>query len=480
MPVLIGVDIGTSKVCAAAFDARGGACVGVRRAPTPSPVGAAETGAVELDAEEVVSRAVELAADLVADLGDRARAVAGLGATGQMHGVVLADAQARPRTRLVTWQDRRGEDACPATGRTWAGELAARLGRRALARAGCAPASGYGGATLLRLAEGGLLPEGATALTIQDLFVARLTGALCTDPTDAAGWALFDAAGGRWLAEAGAALGLASQAAERLLPRVLDTGGRAGVLTPEAARAIGLARGLPVAVALGDSQAAFLGAAPALDACAHVNLGTGGQVCVSVDGFVRAEGLETRPLVAGRWALVGASLCGGRALDVLAGLFADVARALCGEPDLADLYARLDRLACAAPADAKGLRASTTFAGTRAEPEARGAVTGIGTDNWTAANLARAVVEGMVGELAELYERARGAGARVERLSGAGGALRRSRAVREAVARRFGLIPRLTRHTEEAAAGAALAAGRAAGMYASWDEAMQAFRSASG
>jgi len=58
--------------------------------------------------------------------------VVGLGVTGQMHGVAMVDETAKPLTSLVTWQDARGNRPCGATGRSYARELARRLGADSL------------------------------------------------------------------------------------------------------------------------------------------------------------------------------------------------------------------------------------------------------------------------------------------------------------------------------------------------------------
>ena len=52
-------------------------------------------------------------------LGARKRDVAGLGITGQQHGVVLVDELLTPLTPLINWQDRRAEETVAATGQTY-------------------------------------------------------------------------------------------------------------------------------------------------------------------------------------------------------------------------------------------------------------------------------------------------------------------------------------------------------------------------
>jgi len=465
--VLIGLDIGTSKLSAAALDGNGGRVVGAVSAPTSAALrGAPE--AAELDPGRVVGSSMGLIADLLGRAGVPKEGVSGIGVTGQMHGVVLVDRDGRALTPFVSWQDRRGALRCRASGRTYAEELSWRLGERATEASGCRAATGYGGVTLLRMSEEGPLPRGATALTMPGMVVRELCGAAAIDPTEAASWGIFDVRHGeRWLAEAEEALGGGFGA----LPETLATGSRAGALRPEAASAAGLPAGIPVAVALGDNQASFLGSVPSLPDTVLFNIGTGGQVSVPVDHFMRAEGLETRPLVNGLRLLVGASLCGGRAYEVLEAFFAGVGRELFGADRAGSLLDAMNRLAGRAEPECGGLRAGTVFEGTREDPARRGSLAGIGASNLTPANLARAIIVGIVDELMCYYGIARRAAGEPAQVAGAGGAIRDNPVLREEIERRVGAGLWLAPQEPEAAVGAALSGGVAAGVYEDWQAA---------
>ncbi len=364
---------------------------------------AADPDAAEQDATVILATALALLARLRRNnpLLAGARPLA-LGVTGQMHGIVLADTPGAPLSPLITWQDGRGNRRA-GSGRSYAEEVRHCVGDAA-AESGCNAASGYGAVTLLRLREEKLMPPGATALTIPDLLVATLCGVMATDATNAASLGIFDVRhGARWLPGVVDALGLPAG----LLPEVRPSGSVAGTLLPDVAeRTEWLTAGLPIAVALGDNQASFVGSVPALADTVLLNLGTGGQVSVPIDRYARVAGLDTRPLLPGLWLLVGASLCGGRAYQVLREFFAAVGREMFGCDDDDTLYAQMNRLAAQAEDDCGGLHADTHFAGSRLEPAKRGALLGVTTDNFTPANLTRAVLAGMVEELAEYYRHA--------------------------------------------------------------------------
>ena len=74
---------------------------------------------------------------------------------------------------------------------------------------------------------------------------------------------------------------------------------------------------IPVTVAIGDNQASFLGAAGSENNTLLVNMGTGGQISVLTDQYFETEGIEARPFLGGKYLLVGASLCGGKAYALL-------------------------------------------------------------------------------------------------------------------------------------------------------------------
>ena len=84
---------------------------------------------------------------------------------------------------------------------------------------------------------------------------------------------------------------------------------------------LGMYKDIPVTVAIGDNQASFLGAAGSENNTLLVNMGTGGQISVLTDQYFETEGIEARPFLGGKYLLVGASLCGGKAYALLENFF---------------------------------------------------------------------------------------------------------------------------------------------------------------
>ena len=237
------------------------------------------------DAKRLIERATRLLDFLV----DKFSPDAAIGLTGQMHGIVYSS-DAEVLSPLYTWQD---------------GRVSAEFCDELRRLTGCGVASGYGLATQIYLQRAGGLPESARYIsTIMDLFTAKLCGLSrpVSHATNAASLGFFDLKKGSFDA---AALEKCGAAAD-ILPAVTAK-----------TEIIGEYRGIPVAVAIGDNQASFLGAIREQKCSALANFGTGSQISLvtdEIEGKAIGGEIEVRPYVDGRYLLCGSALCGGRAL----------------------------------------------------------------------------------------------------------------------------------------------------------------------
>jgi sugar (pentulose or hexulose) kinase len=484
----IGLDLGTTTVTGALLDVehREVECLAQRRndtaIPSPRPT----------RAEQDPRRLYNLALEVLAELAANGAPVDGIALTGQMHGLLCADAHGQPLTPLISWQDQRTAEALLGASTTLE-QIHHRLADLDWLENGCRIHHGYGAATLSWLVGQGTLPPATQRVcTIADWIGGQLADRLpITDPTLAASWGIYSLVAKAWNLAFARRLGLEP----RLLPPVRPSGERLGELAPEVAREVGLPAGLPIHNALGDTQASFLGAllasspltthassplqaeeaeggAPgehSTDDPILFNLGTGGQICWMVPQFEPPnEAVEIRPLPGGRFLRVGASLCGGAAYAWLNHTVRVWLAEFGLELSEETVYRRLNALAEASE-DTAGLRVRTTFLGVRGDPTEQadpamraGAIEGITPQNMDLSTLARATLMGLVDELGDLYQAHSGKEAGHTHVIATGGGVRKIPLLPGLIEARFGLPVRVPSLQETAAVGAAALPGLAA------------------
>lgn len=427
----IGVDIGTTTICLVVLDTDSGEVLEYINTPNPAAYPGEYAFERVQDPEAIVA---QVSAQLER-LKKRHAPIGVIGLDGQMHGMLYTDAQGRAISPLYTWQDGHGE--LDAGGETMAQALS-RL-------TGYPMATGYGLTTHFALTRMGRAPAQAAKLcTIADYAAMRLTGRtrpLC-HASNAASMGLFDTVRGAWDEAAMARAGLAMD------------------ILPEATASCVIlgndADGTPVACAIGDNQASYIGAVSEPEHSVLVNVGTGAQVSMAGRAQRPLVLCEQRPLEGESMLLVGSSLCGGRAYALLHRFFLDCVRMAGCEAD--SLYAQMNEAALRVSGE-PSLRVDTRFCGSRSNPQERGSIGNIGEENLDAAQLTAGVLWGMADELWSFYSEMSAACARPARvLVGSGNGVRRNPALRRVLQRRFGMELRVPAQDEEAACGAALSA----------------------
>ena len=225
---------------------------------------------------------------------------------------------------------------------------------------------------------------------------------------------------------------------------------------------IGEYRGIPVSVAIGDNQASVF--ATLADAGSLlINVGTGSQISIVSDNPITAENVESRPYVDGKYLVVGAALCGGRAYSLLKDFYKQLLSAV-GNAEV-DVYAVMDRLL--KEKEETTLKVDTRFAGTRSNADIRGSITNLSVDNFTPSDFTACVLCGMIDELYAMYL---AMGEKRVGIIGSGNGLRKNKALIHTAEKTFGGKLRVPIYTEEAACGSALFALVACGRYKSASE----------
>lgn len=428
---VIGVDIGTTTISLVVLDTDSGEVLECVNTPNP----AAYPGAQPFERVQNPEKIVSQTGAQLERLKRRYAPIGAIGLDGQMHGMLYADAQGKAVSPLYTWQDGHGE--LDAGGETMAQALS-RL-------TGYPMATGYGLTTHFALTRLGKVPRQTAKLcTIADYAAMRLTGRtqpLC-HASNAASMGLFNAQRGAW-----------DEAA-------VERAGMSADILPEATASCTIlgedADGTPVACAIGDNQASFIGAVSEPEHSVLVNVGTGAQVSMAGRAQRPLALCEQRPLEGEGMLLVGSSLCGGRAYALLHRFFLDCARLAGCEAD--SLYAQMNAAALRVPGE-PSLHVNTRFCGSRSNPQERGSIMNIGEENLDAAHLTAGVLWGMADELWAFYDEMSAACARPARvLVGSGNGVRKNPALRRVLQERFGMELRVPEQDEEAACGAALSA----------------------
>ena len=472
MPVLVGVDLGTTKITSIAVDASSGEIVAIGSATNDANITSDADRArsrSEWQAEKIFAAACRCLAQMSQQLGSKVSDVAGIGVTGQQHGMVLVDAELRPVSPLINWQDRRALDRMPDSDLTWLEAARAAIGHEAWHRTGCWLHPGFMAVTLFELAERHALPASSRALFIMDYFTAALTGQPpITEPSCAGSSGVFDVRLRDWNDDAIKALGLSPS----LFPEVREANELVGRLTEEHARSSGLPAGTPVFAAIGDHQASFLGSVADRRNSVLVNVGTGAQVAMFTDGVEFVAPIELRPFPCGGNLLSNVGLAGGWSYQVLEQFFADVGRRVFQSVPTVKLYEVMNELAREVPSGADGLFCEPRFSGTRLDPAVRGSITGLSPHNFNAGHLARAVLEGMSRSLFDGIQAIINVTAnRPTKLIAAGNGLRENPLLAEIVSQAFSLRMQFTKHREEAAFGAVLVASVGAKVFANLEDA---------
>ncbi|KVW50906.1 FGGY family carbohydrate kinase [Burkholderia ubonensis] len=262
---LLGIDLGTGSVKLVTLGPDG-----VERAVASEPyaLSSPQPGWAEIAPQAWWDALVRAAARLPAD--ERAQ-VAAIGFSGQMHGVVLIDAAGRAVRPALLWPDTR----------------AARLAAAADWPDAPNPVAAGMAGPLLRWAaasEPAALRAARWAVQPKDWLRIALGGDVAADPSDACATALATP-DGAWDAARLDALGL---------PRALFAPVRAstapcGGLAAQAAAALGLPAGVPLATGAADTACAALGSGLVADGDALLTTGSGGQIVVLADRLPAAR-----------------------------------------------------------------------------------------------------------------------------------------------------------------------------------------------
>jgi glycerol kinase len=457
MGYILALDQGTTSSRAILFD-RDGRPVASSQQEFPQHF--PQPGWVEHDPLDIWRSQLACARQVLLDAGIEAREVLAIGIANQRETTVVWDRRTgEPLCHAIVWQDRRTAGLCDALRAAGKAELIQRKTGLEL--------DAYFSATKLQWiltqvpgartrAERGELAFG----TVDSWLTYKLTGRHVTDPSNAARTMLFNINSLRWDPELLELFGVPPA----MLPEVVDSAGAVAPCDPQ-----WFGHAIPLAGIAGDQQAATFG-----QACHHKGLvkNTYGTGC-----FMLMHAGETPPQSRNRLLATVGWTIGGRTDYLLEGsvfMAGATVQWLRDGLGIIRQSADVEPLAASVP-DSGGVMLVPAFVGLGAphwDPYARGTIVGMSRGT-TAAHIARAAVEAIAYQSAELLDAMRrdaGYGMHEVREVRADGGAARNDLLMQFQADLLGVPVVRPRVTETTALGAACLAGLAVGFWASQEE----------
>jgi len=449
--VFLGIDVGTSACKALALSSEGAIlATGVADYGLSQP----RPGWTEQDPALWVAGARRAVAEVLAAVPKER--IACIGLSGQMHGFTPLDTNGEVVRPAILWNDQRNAREAEELAELAGGDTAllGLTNNRMLV--------GYTGGKIawMQKHEPACFARVRHALNPKDYLRLVLTGEIATEVSDASGTGLFDTRRRQWCASLIDLLPFDGQ----ILPDCHESGEVTGRVSLSGHETFGLVAGTPVIGGGGDAVIQTLGSGIARPGILQTTIGTGGILACALD---RPEDnpdgrLQVFCNVApGLWHCMGVSLSAGGAFAWLHGILQS--------KSFDELVADAETVA----AGAEGLLFLPYLNGERCphpDPLARCAFIGL-TARHGRRHMARAVMEGVVHALYDMYRLMEKMGIERGEIRASGGGAR-SATWRQMQSDLFD-CPVVTANgaAEGAAFGAALLAGVAAGAWSGVDEA---------
>ena len=376
--MFLGIDCGTQGTKALLLDADSGRVLGRGSASYAMHSGA--NGCREQAPADWVNALAEATAQALSSAGVSGQLIQAVGVSGQQHGLVLLDKQGQVLRPAKLWCD---TESTPQND-----QLLAWLGGPggSLQRLGLALAPGYTVSKLLwsQQRHPEVFERIAHILLPHDYLNFWLTGRPCAEYGDASGTGYFDVRARTWDLDLLRHIDPQGRL-ERALPALIQAREPVGRVLPEVARQLGINPGAVVCSGGGDNMMGAIGTGNIDSGHITMSLGSSGTVYA----FSPTPLISAEPAVAGFCSSTDGWLpliCTMNLTNVC-GTLRDVLQL--------DLPA-FNQCVASAPIGAGGVHMLPFLNGERvpALPHATGSLSGLTTENLTAANLCRAAVEG--------------------------------------------------------------------------------------
>ncbi|MCX7995470.1 MAG: xylulokinase [candidate division WOR-3 bacterium] len=460
--LLLGIDIGTTGSKAILIDHTGEVIAQANHEYTiyiPKPNWS------EQNPEDWWKATIKTIREVLKKSGIKSNQIAGIGLTGQMHGLVLLDNQKNVLRNCILWNDQRTAKECE--------EINKLIGeKRLIGIAGkpVLPSFTAGKILWVKKNEPEIYKKIAHILLPKDYVRFELTDNLGMDVNDASGTCLLDVAKRKWSNEIIEKLKIKKD----WLPPIFESPIICGYVSRTSARLTGLTPGTPVVAGAGDQAAQAIGTGIYEPGIVSVTIGTSGVVFAAIDKYCYDKDGRLHTYchaTSDMWHLMGVMLSAGGSLRWLRDLLYKDEKIIAEKKGI-DIYDLMTEEAEDTPPGADGLLFLPYLSGERTphpDPYARGVFSGLSLKH-SRPHLTRAVIEGVTFGLKDGLELLKKMGIKFTRVRVSGGGAK-SRLWRQIMADVFDVDIVTVNTAQGAAYGAALLAGVGTGIYKNVKEA---------
>ena len=268
---LLGIDLGTSGTKTVLFDTSGNP---LASQTVEYPLHQPQNGWAEQDPMDWWNAAVTTIKAVLTDSDVNPNEIAGIGISGQMHGLVMLDESGNVLRNSILWCDGRTGEECK--------EITQTIGAERLIEITANPAlTGFTAGKILwvRKHEPELYAKCKHIMLPKDFIRYKLCNVFATEVSDASGMNLLDITTRKWSDEVLKKLDID----RNLLCDMYESCEITGYVTAEMSAITGLATGTPVVGGAGDNAAAGIGTGVVSTGKAFTTLGTSGVVFAHAD-----------------------------------------------------------------------------------------------------------------------------------------------------------------------------------------------------
>lgn len=456
MKYLIGVDLGTSATKTVLFDEN---LQVIASASEEYPLYQPQNGWAEQNPEDWYKASLHTIQAILAKVKINPEDIAGIGLSGQMHGLVMLDEDNQVIRPSIIWCDQRTAKECE--------EITEKVGAKRLIEITANPAlTGFTASKILwvRNHEPENYAKCRHILLPKDYVHFCMTGDYATEVSDASGMQLLDVPKRQWSDEILEKLAIDKS----LLAKVYESPEVTGHISEEFAQKSGLSTKTVVVGGAGDNAAAAVGTGIVKDGHAFTTIGTSGVV------FAHTNKLSIDPkgrvhtfccAVPNCWHVMGVTLAAGLSLrwfrDNIADNYKEKAKELGIDP-----YVLMNEAVAKIPCGSDRLMYLPYLMGERTphlNPECRGVFFGLSAIH-TKENMMRAVMEGVSYSLSDCYDVLKEMGVKVDTMMACGGG-GKSPVWRQMLADMFDCNVKTLKSEEGPALGVAILAGVGAGIF---------------